>query len=36
MDLVRTADVFLTSFRPQARRKLRIDVDDLRAVNPTI
>ncbi len=31
--LVETADVFLTNFRPQARRKLGIDVDDLRAVN---
>jgi crotonobetainyl-CoA:carnitine CoA-transferase CaiB-like acyl-CoA transferase len=28
------ADVFLTNFRPQARRKLRIDVDDVRAANP--
>jgi len=29
-------DVFLTSFLPEARRRLRIDVDDLRAVNPRI
>lgn len=36
MRLVATADVLLTNFRPQARRKLRIDVDDVRAVNPTI
>lgn len=36
LDLVKTADVFVTSFRPQARRKLRIDVDDLRAVNPNL
>ncbi len=34
--LAATADVFLTNFRPQARRKLRIDVDDIRAVNPNI
>lgn len=30
------ADVFLTNFRPDARRRLRIDVDDIRAVNPNI
>jgi crotonobetainyl-CoA:carnitine CoA-transferase CaiB-like acyl-CoA transferase len=30
------SDVFLTSFLPEARRRLRIDVDDLRAVNPRI
>jgi crotonobetainyl-CoA:carnitine CoA-transferase CaiB-like acyl-CoA transferase len=36
LDLVKTADVFLTSFRPQARRNLRIEVDDLRAVNPDL
>ncbi len=34
--LCATADVFLTNFRPQARRKLRIDLDDIRAVNPDI
>lgn len=34
--LVATADVFLTSFLPAARRKLQIDVDDIRAVNPRI
>jgi crotonobetainyl-CoA:carnitine CoA-transferase CaiB-like acyl-CoA transferase len=34
LELVKTADVFLTNFRPQARQKLHIDVDDLRAVNP--
>jgi formyl-CoA transferase len=31
--LVATADVFITSYLPQLRRRLRIDVDDLRAVN---
>lgn len=31
MRLVETADVFLTSYLPQVRRKLRIDVDDVRA-----
>jgi crotonobetainyl-CoA:carnitine CoA-transferase CaiB-like acyl-CoA transferase len=36
LDLCATADVFLTNFRPQARRKLRIDVEDIRAVNPSI
>ena len=30
------SDVFLTSFLPETRRKLRIDVNDLRAVNPRI
>ena len=34
--LVATADVFLTNFLPAARRKLHIDVDDIRAVNPKI
>ena len=35
-DLARTSDVFLTSFLPQVREKLKIDVDDIRAVNPKI
>lgn len=35
-ELVCRADVFLTSFLPAARRKLGIDVDDIRAVNPKI
>jgi crotonobetainyl-CoA:carnitine CoA-transferase CaiB-like acyl-CoA transferase len=35
-ELARKADVFLTSFLPQARRKFGIDVDDIRAVNPKI
>ncbi|MCZ4551338.1 CaiB/BaiF CoA transferase family protein [Gordonia rubripertincta] len=35
-DLVRRADVFLTSFLPQHRAKFGIDVDDIRAVNPKI
>jgi crotonobetainyl-CoA:carnitine CoA-transferase CaiB-like acyl-CoA transferase len=34
--LVEKADIFLTSFTPQARRKLKIDVDDIRAINPQI
>jgi crotonobetainyl-CoA:carnitine CoA-transferase CaiB-like acyl-CoA transferase len=34
--LVARADVFLTNLRPQARRRLRIDVADLRAVNPQL
>jgi crotonobetainyl-CoA:carnitine CoA-transferase CaiB-like acyl-CoA transferase len=34
--LVEKADIFLTSFTPQARRKLKIDVDDIRAINPKI
>ncbi|RSN63934.1 CaiB/BaiF CoA transferase family protein [Actinomadura sp. WAC 06369] len=35
-ELIRRADVFLTSFLPAARRKLGIDVDDVRAVNPRV
>ncbi|MFI5040581.1 MAG: CaiB/BaiF CoA transferase family protein [Acidimicrobiales bacterium] len=35
-DLIRQSDVFLTNFLPSARTKLRIDVDDVRAVNPKI
>jgi crotonobetainyl-CoA:carnitine CoA-transferase CaiB-like acyl-CoA transferase len=34
--LVETADVFITSFLPAARRKLRVDVEDLRAVKPDL
>ena len=36
LKLAATADVFLTNFRPQARAKLKIDVEDIRAVNPNI
>jgi crotonobetainyl-CoA:carnitine CoA-transferase CaiB-like acyl-CoA transferase len=35
-DLIRTSDVFLTNFLPAARRKLGIDLDDVRAINPNI
>jgi crotonobetainyl-CoA:carnitine CoA-transferase CaiB-like acyl-CoA transferase len=34
--LASTCDVFMTSFLPDARRKHRIDVDDIRAHNPDI
>ena len=34
MDIARTSDVFLTNFLPDARKKLKIDVDDLRTANP--
>ena len=34
--LVADADVFLTSFLPPTRKKLKIDVDDIRKVNPKI
>src|SRR5262245_14644847 len=34
--IVRTSDVFVTNFLPDARRRLKIDVDDIRAVNPDI
>ena len=36
MKLVETADVFLTNYLPHVRKKLRLDVDDLRARNPDI
>ncbi len=36
MRLAAKADVFLTSYLPEVRQKLKIDVDDLRAVNPGI
>ncbi len=35
-ELAATCDVFLTSFLTDARKRLRIDVDDIRAVNPRI
>jgi crotonobetainyl-CoA:carnitine CoA-transferase CaiB-like acyl-CoA transferase len=34
--LAETADVFLTSFLPTVRQKLKIDVEHIRAVNPRI
>jgi crotonobetainyl-CoA:carnitine CoA-transferase CaiB-like acyl-CoA transferase len=34
--LAADADVFLTSYLPSTRQKLKIDVDDIRAVNPHI
>ena len=34
--LVEDCDVFLTNFLPEARARLRIDVDDIRAVNPQV
>ena len=35
-ELARGSDVFLVNFLPGARRRLKIDVDDLRRVNPQI
>lgn len=35
-ELAATADVFLTNYLPSARRKLGIEVDDLRRANPNI
>jgi len=35
-ELIAESDVFLTNFLPGARKKLRIEVDDVRAVNPRI
>jgi crotonobetainyl-CoA:carnitine CoA-transferase CaiB-like acyl-CoA transferase len=34
--LVETADVYITSFLPAARRRLRIDVEHLHAINPRL
>jgi crotonobetainyl-CoA:carnitine CoA-transferase CaiB-like acyl-CoA transferase len=34
--LVKQADVFITNFLPDARRRLRIDVEDIRAIKPDI
>jgi len=34
--LVQDSDVFLTNMRPDARRRLQIDVEDIRAHNPAI
>jgi crotonobetainyl-CoA:carnitine CoA-transferase CaiB-like acyl-CoA transferase len=34
--LVADADVFLTSLLPPARRKMKIDVEDIRACNPNV
>jgi crotonobetainyl-CoA:carnitine CoA-transferase CaiB-like acyl-CoA transferase len=34
--LAKTADVFLTSFLPDARQRMKIDVEDIRAQNPDI
>jgi crotonobetainyl-CoA:carnitine CoA-transferase CaiB-like acyl-CoA transferase len=34
--LVQESDVFLTNFLPDARRRLKIDVEDIRAINPKI
>jgi crotonobetainyl-CoA:carnitine CoA-transferase CaiB-like acyl-CoA transferase len=36
MKLARESDVFLTSFLPQVRRKLHIELEDVRAANPDI
>jgi crotonobetainyl-CoA:carnitine CoA-transferase CaiB-like acyl-CoA transferase len=34
--LIEQADVFVTSFLPDVRRRLRLEVEDVRAVNPRI
>ncbi|HEX7856139.1 MAG TPA: CaiB/BaiF CoA-transferase family protein [Sphingobium sp.] len=36
LKVIETADVFLSSIRPQALKKLRLDIDDLRARNPRL
>ncbi|MGE4337973.1 MAG: CaiB/BaiF CoA transferase family protein [Pigmentiphaga sp.] len=35
-EIAKTCDVFLTNYLPQLRRKLKIDVEHLRAANPQI
>ncbi|ULE34483.1 CaiB/BaiF CoA transferase family protein [Mycobacterium sp. IDR2000157661] len=35
-ELAKQSDVFLTSYLPERRKKFHIDVDDIRAVNPSI
>ncbi|HSS11576.1 MAG TPA: CoA transferase [Acidimicrobiales bacterium] len=35
-DLARSSDVFLTNFLPDARKRLQIEVEDLRRINPQI
>lgn len=35
-ELIRTSDVFLTNFLPKARRKLGIELDDVRKINADI
>jgi crotonobetainyl-CoA:carnitine CoA-transferase CaiB-like acyl-CoA transferase len=35
-ELIRRSDVFLTNLLPQARAKLRIDLDEIRRINPSI
>jgi crotonobetainyl-CoA:carnitine CoA-transferase CaiB-like acyl-CoA transferase len=36
MELCKDADVFLTNFLPDARRRLHLEVEDVRAANPDI
>jgi crotonobetainyl-CoA:carnitine CoA-transferase CaiB-like acyl-CoA transferase len=36
LDLVRDADIFLINFLPDARRRLKLELEDIRAVNPDI
>jgi len=35
-EIARKSDVFLTNFLPGARQKMKIDVEDIRAINPSI
>lgn len=35
-ELAKSCDVFLTSYLPSRRKKMGIDVDDIRAVNPNV
>ncbi|WP_068265601.1 CaiB/BaiF CoA transferase family protein [Janibacter limosus] len=35
-ELIRQSDVFIVNFLPRARKKLRLDLEDIRAINPDI
>jgi crotonobetainyl-CoA:carnitine CoA-transferase CaiB-like acyl-CoA transferase len=35
-EIAKDCDVFLTNFLPEARRRLKIEIEDIRAVNPNI
>lgn len=35
-EIAQTADVFLTNYLPQQRRKLKLDIEHIRAANPSI
>jgi crotonobetainyl-CoA:carnitine CoA-transferase CaiB-like acyl-CoA transferase len=36
LEVAKESDVFLASYLPELREKLRVDVDDIKAANPKI